>query len=90
MQTDEKGEKKMTMVELQKVMGDRVSMTLQENITPEERQENNEQTALIIGLAKQMINNGDFVLRTEKLMAQTKALKHSYAMDFITGENGMA
>lgn len=80
----------MTLVELQKIMGERVNVTLKENVTPEERQEDNEQTALIIGLAKQMINNGDLILRTEKLMAQTKALKHSYAMDLINGECEMA
>lgn len=55
-------------------------------MTPEERQEENEQSALVVGLAKQMINNGDLILRTEKLMAQTKNLKESYAMKLITGE----
>ena len=55
------------------------------NTTPEERQTENEQSALIVGIAKQMINNGDLILRTEKLMAQTKSLKNSYAMRLITG-----
>ena len=76
----------MTLIELQKVMGDRVEITLKEDVTPEERQQDNEQTALVIGLAKQMINNGDLILRTEKLMAQTKALTHSYAMELINGD----
>lgn len=82
----------MTLIELQKIMGDRVEVTLKEDITPEERQQDNEQTALVIGLAKQMINNGDLILRTEKLMAQTKALTHSYAMELINGngENNFA
>ena len=75
----------MTMVELQKVMGDRILVTLKENLTPEERQTENEQTALIIETAKQMINNGDLILRTEKLMAQTKSLTHSIVMDLIIG-----
>lgn len=75
----------MTLIELQKVLGDRVNITLKE-MTPEERQTENEQSALIVGLAKQMINNGDLILRTEKLMAQTKNLKESYAMKLITGE----
>lgn len=60
-------------------------MTLKEDLTPEKRQTENEQTALIIGMAKQMINNGDLILRTEKLMAQTKSLTHSIAMDLIVG-----
>lgn len=75
----------MTLIELQKVLGDRVNITLKE-MTPEERQTENEQSALIVGLAKQMINNGDLILRTEKLMAQTKNLKESYAMKLVTGE----
>lgn len=74
----------MTLVELQKVMGDRILVTLSE-MTPEERQTENEQTSLIIETAKQMINNGDLILRTEKLMAQTKSLTHSIAMDLIVG-----
>lgn len=75
----------MTMVELQKVLGDRILVTLKE-MTPENRQIENEQTALIIETAKQMINNGDLILRTEKLMAQTRSLTHSIVMDLIVGK----
>lgn len=75
----------MTLVELQKVLGSRIEISLTE-MTAERRQEENEQSALVCGLAKQMINNGDLILRTEKLMAQTKNLKESYAMKLITGE----
>lgn len=78
----------MTLIELQKILGDRVTITLKE-MTPEERQTENEQSALIVGLAKQMINNGDLILRTEKLMAQTKSLEQSYAYQLITGKNEM-
>ena len=67
----------MTLVELQKVLGDRVATTLRNDFTPEERQTENEQSYLIMNLAKQMINNGDLILRTEKLMAQTKQLDNS-------------
>ena len=77
----------MTLLELQKVLGERVEITLRDDLTPEVRQQENEQSALIMGLAKQMINNGDLILRTEKLMAQTRNLKHSYAMDLINGAN---
>ena len=76
----------MTLVELQKVMGDRIKVTLRDDMSPEERQTENEQTALIIETAKQMINNGDLILRTEKLMAQTKSLTRSIAMSLIVGE----
>lgn len=76
----------MTLLELQDVLGSRISVTLNDDLTPEEREQENEQTALIVGLAKQMINNGDLILRTEKLMAQQKNLKMSYAYKLITGK----
>ena len=41
---------------------------------------------MIVNLAKQMINNGDLILRTEKLAAQTKSLEHSVAMMLIKGD----
>lgn len=76
----------MTLVELQKILGDRINVTLDTTLTPEERQTENEQSALIMNLAKQMINNGDLILRTEKLMAQSKSLKNSIAMKLVTGD----
>ena len=77
----------MTLIELQDVLGDRVKVTLDDNLTPEERQTENEQSVIIVNLAKQMINNGDLILRTEKLAAQTKSLQNSYAMKLIVGDN---
>ncbi len=74
----------MTLIELQKVLGDRVEITLKE-MTPEERQMENEQSVIILNLAKQMINNGDLILRTEKLMAQNRNIKESFAMKLING-----
>lgn len=76
----------MTLIELQKVLGDRIEVTLRNDMTAEERQIENEQSALIMNIAKQMINNGDLILRTEKLMAQTKSLKNSYAMRLVCGD----
>lgn len=76
----------MTLVELQKILGDRINVTLDETLTPEERQTENEQSALVMNLAKQMINNGDLILRTEKLMAQTKSLKNSISMRLVKGD----
>lgn len=78
----------MTLIELQKTLGDRVTIALKEDLSAEERQEENEQSYLIMDLAKQMINNGDLILRTEKLMAQTKTLKKSYAMSLVDGGDG--
>lgn len=73
----------MKLVELQDVLGSRIEVTLDKTLTPEERETENAQTALIVGLAKQMINNGDLILRTEKLMAQSRNLTDSVAMTLI-------
>lgn len=79
----------MTLVEVQKILGDRIEVSLKENKTPEERQQDNEQSALIMNLAKQMINNGDLILRIEKLMAQNRNLKKlvSYELIGVQDEN---
>jgi hypothetical protein len=76
----------MTLMELQNILGDRINVTLKETLTPEERQIENEQSRIILGLAKQMINNGDLILRTEKLAAQNRNLRRSCAMQLIRGE----
>lgn len=73
----------MTLCELQKVLGDRIDITLNNSLTPEQRDIENEQSHLIMGLAKQMINNGDLILRTEKLMAQNKSIKNSVAIKLV-------
>lgn len=73
----------MNLMELQTVLGDRVKTTLNENLTTEQRQQENEQSALVCELAKQMINNADLILRAEKLQAQTKSLKKSHVMELI-------
>lgn len=77
----------MTLIELQQVLGDRIEVTLRDDMTPEQRQIENEQSQIIVNLGKQMINNGDLILRTEKLMAQTKSLKNSFAYKLIAGED---
>lgn len=73
----------MKMTELQRVLGERIEITLKPDMTEEERQTANEDSALIMGLAKQMINNADLILRAEKLMAQTHSLTDSVIMDLI-------
>jgi len=76
----------MTLLELQDVLGERINVTLRDDLTEEERAIENAQTALIVGLAKQMINNGDLILRTEKLAAQNKSLRNSVSMKLIMGD----
>ena len=72
----------MKLTELQDILGERIKVTLSE-MTPEEREIANAQTDRIIGLGKQMINNGDLILRAEKLMAETKALETSVIKSLI-------
>lgn len=74
----------MTLVRLQEILGMRIEVALQE-MTSEERAIENAQTELILEGAKQMINNGDLILRTEKLAAQNRALETSVAMKLIKG-----
>ena len=73
----------MTLVELHEVMGDRIKVTLTDDMTPEERTIEDEQTRIIISTAKQMINNGKLILEYEKALAQAKTLKHSVLADMI-------
>ena len=75
----------MTLLELQQVLGDRIRVTLNDDLSPEERQIENEQSALIMNIGKQMINNADLILRYEKLQAQTKNLAES-RMTAVIGE----
>lgn len=63
-----------TILEIQKILGERIDVALNNELTSEEREVENAQTALVLGMAKQMINAGDLVLRSEKLMAQNKEL----------------
>lgn len=73
----------MTLVELHNVMGDRINITLNEELSQEKREIENEQTKIIVGIAKQMINNGKLILEYEKALAQAKTLEHSVLGDMI-------
>lgn len=77
----------MTLLELQKILGDRINLTLKKNLSTEERETENAQSALIVEMAKQMINNGDLILRTEKLASMNRSLSNSAAMVLIYGED---
>ena len=77
--------KRMSLVELQQVLGDRINLTLKEDKSPEERQMDNEQSYLIMNIAKQMINNGSLILNIEKLAAQSMNLTELVSMSLING-----
>lgn len=73
----------MTLVELHNIMGDRIKVTLDNELTTEQRETENEQTKIIIGVAKQMINNGKLILEYEKALAQVKSLEKSVLGEMI-------
>ena len=67
----------MTVMEIEQILGKRIRIALDESRTDEERQQDNEQSYLVLGMAKQFLNGADLVLRGDKLLAQNKALKES-------------
>lgn len=75
--------KGMSMLELQKVMGEKIRKLEEENLTAEEREMAIEDGRIVVSVAKQMINNGRFILDAEKLQAAIGTLNHSKANDLI-------
>lgn len=75
--------KGMSMMELQKVMGEKIRKLEDKNLSAEEREMAIEDGRVITSVAKQMINNGRFILDAEKLQAQIGTLNHSKANDLI-------
>lgn len=75
--------REMTLMELQDIFGSRIRITLREDLTPEQRKEENEQTNLILEVGRQMINNADIAMRHETLLAKCKGLKESRMNDLI-------
>ena len=59
----------MTLLELQTILGERINIAIDKNLPMEERKIETEISQTISSLAKQMINNADIVLRTNKLVA---------------------
>lgn len=62
----------MTLVELQKKLGEQIEMLTDKGKTSEEKKAIAEIAQTVSSLAKQMINNADVVLRTEKLVSEGK------------------
>lgn len=59
----------MTLLELQKILGERIKIAIDKDMPIEDRKKETELSQTISSLAKQMINNADIVLRTNKLVA---------------------
>ncbi len=62
----------MTLIELQDKLGEQIEL-LSDKSTPHHAKKNLAEVAMTVSsLAKQMINNADVILRTEKLVAEGK------------------
>ena len=62
----------MTLLELQDILGERIKIAIDPDMTVEDRKKETEISQTIASLAKQMINNADIVLRTDKLVSEGK------------------
>ena len=62
----------MTLVELQNKLGEQVDLLTNKDIPIAERQKIVNTAQIVSSLAKQVINNADVVLRTEKLISEGK------------------
>lgn len=60
----------MTLIELQNKLGEQIELISDKNLPLSTRKSLAETAMTISSLAKQMINNADVVLRTEKLIAE--------------------
>ena len=76
------GGKIMKLSELQNILGERILKLTDETLSSEQRKREIEISQTISSLAKQMINNADVVLRTDKLIS-TGELKNSKIEDMI-------
>lgn len=77
--------REITLTELHDILGARIKMTLRDDLTPEQREIENEQSKIIMELGKQIINNADIIMRNETLKARNKNLTHS-VMDELIGD----
>lgn len=64
----------MNLLELQDVLGQRISVAMDPNLTDENREKEIKTSEVVARLAKQMINNADIILRTDKLR-ETQGVK---------------
>ena len=72
----------MKLSELQDILGERILKLTDKTLNSEQRKQEIEISQTISSLAKQMINNADVVLRTDKLIS-TGELKNSKIEDMI-------
>lgn len=78
----------MTLLELQNILGERIRIAIDPDMSVEDRKKETEISQTIASLAKQMINNADIVLRTDKLVSEGK-LQNSH-IEKMVEENAKA
>ena len=62
----------MTLTELQDKLGEQITIITDEKTPNEAKKKLADVATVVSSLAKQMINNADVILRTEKLIAEGK------------------
>ena len=75
----------MTLLELQDILGERIKIAIDPDMTVEDRKKETEISQTIASLAKQMISNADIVLRTDKLVSEGK-LQNSHIEKMVENE----
>lgn len=75
----------MTLVELQKILGDQIEALTDKKEPMENKRRIAENALVVSSVAKQMINNADVVLRSVKFMADYK-LEDETIKDLVTGK----
>ena len=75
----------MTLTELQEILGERIRIANDDTRSLEDRKKEAEISQTISSLAKQMINNADVILRTDKLVAEGK-LQQSNIEKLVHGD----
>lgn len=75
----------MTLVELQNKLGEQIKLLTDEKTPYEAKKRLADVSSVVSSLAKQMINNADVILRTEKLIAEGK-LKNSAIEEMIRND----
>lgn len=58
----------MTLLELQNILGNQLQILVDTNLSEDRRIKEIEISKSIVSLAKQMINNADVILRSDKLL----------------------
>lgn len=67
----------MNLLELQKILGEAVKEITKKEKTEEEHKKDLENAEYIAKISKQMINNADVILRSEKLIAEGRKLPNT-------------